>query len=400
MVSTARPHQRTAWQRFLGDGTLAFLPLADGLELHRLVAADRARRKTAAACRRRTSSASSRRISTAALGAVRLASERLKFPLWRLVGRQLCGRARRPGRRRRARGASAGRAGRQPGIVRRRGAGRRAGRRASARGEDLGAERILRRYERWRRSENELMSAAIDAFDRLLARGSGRVAELAQRGMPWVGRRPSSSAPSSNAPWGSRASCPPRRADVRPMLACRQRKTRRHGGHADRRGRVLVHGRGPQAADRALLRPRRWPRCAACRRCRWCSPGRCTPAARGNWSQVRWPLHLVRGVLAVFMMITFTYALKSLSLAKTYSIFFVAPLLIALLSIVLLGERVSRAQWSAIAVGFVGVLIVLKPETTRLRLVGHAGGARHGRVLRRLLGDREDPRAAPTARSR
>jgi 2-octaprenylphenol hydroxylase len=56
--------------------------------------------------------------------------------------------------------------------------------------EDLGAERILRRYERWRRSENELMSAAIDAFDRLLARGSGRVAALAQRGMPLVNRTP------------------------------------------------------------------------------------------------------------------------------------------------------------------------------------------------------------------
>ena len=52
--------------------------------------------------------------------------------------------------------------------------------------EDPGAERILLRYERWRRSENELMSAAIDAFDRLLARGSGRVAGVAQRGLPWV----------------------------------------------------------------------------------------------------------------------------------------------------------------------------------------------------------------------
>jgi len=54
--------------------------------------------------------------------------------------------------------------------------------------EDPGAERILRRYERWRRSENDLMAAAIDAFDRLLARGSGRVAALAQRGMPMVSR--------------------------------------------------------------------------------------------------------------------------------------------------------------------------------------------------------------------
>jgi len=79
--------------------------------------------------------------------------------------------------------------------------------------------------------------------------------------------------------------------------------------------------------------------------------------------RVRWPLHLVRGVMSVFMMVTFTFALKSLTLAKVYSIFFIAPLMIALLSIVLLGERVQRAQWGAIVVGFAGVLIVLKPET-------------------------------------
>jgi drug/metabolite transporter (DMT)-like permease len=78
--------------------------------------------------------------------------------------------------------------------------------------------------------------------------------------------------------------------------------------------------------------------------------------------QVRWPLHLVRGVMAVFMMVTFTFALKSLTLAKAYSIFFIAPLMIALLSIVMLGERVQRVQWGAIAVGFAGVLVVLKPE--------------------------------------
>jgi len=47
---------------------------------------------------------------------------------------------------------------------------------------------LLRRYERWRRSENDLMSGAIDVFDRLLARGNSRIAQLAQRGLPWVGR--------------------------------------------------------------------------------------------------------------------------------------------------------------------------------------------------------------------
>jgi len=79
--------------------------------------------------------------------------------------------------------------------------------------------------------------------------------------------------------------------------------------------------------------------------------------------RVRWPLHLIRGVLSVFMMITFAFALKELSLAKTYALFFVAPLLIAVFSIFMLGERIHRAQWLAIAIGFAGVLIVLRPDT-------------------------------------
>src|SRR3569832_296350 len=63
------------------------------------------------------------------------------------------------------------------------------------------------------------------------------------------------------------------------------------------------------------------------------------------------------------MMVTFTYALRELSLARTYSLFFVAPMLIAVISMFVLGERVTRAQWLAIGVGFIGVLIVLKPDT-------------------------------------
>lgn len=108
--------------------------------------------------------------------------------------------------------------------------------------------------------------------------------------------------------------------------------------------------------------------------------------------QVRWSLHLVRGVASVFMMITFTYALKSLSLAKTYSIFFIAPLLIALLSVVLLGERVRRVQWIAIGVGFIGVLIVLKPEGTgfgwsgTLAVLGTAVAYAVSSVIVKILG--------------
>jgi drug/metabolite transporter (DMT)-like permease len=107
---------------------------------------------------------------------------------------------------------------------------------------------------------------------------------------------------------------------------------------------------------------------------------------------VRWSLHLVRGVMAVFMMVTFTFALKSLSLAKTYAIFFVAPLLITLLSIVLVGERVRKPQWAALLVGFIGVLIVLKPETTgfgwwgTLAVLGTAVGYAVSSVVVKILG--------------
>jgi len=89
--------------------------------------------------------------------------------------------------------------------------------------------------------------------------------------------------------------------------------------------------------------------------------------------RVRWPLHLIRGVLSVFMMATFVFALQELSLAKTYALFFVAPLLIAIFSIFLLGERIHRAQWLAIVIGFAGVLIVLRPDTDTDTGFGWAG---------------------------
>lgn len=82
----------------------------------------------------------------------------------------------------------------------------------------------------------------------------------------------------------------------------------------------------------------------------------------GQLWRVRWPLHLVRGVLSVLMMVTFTFALKELSLAKAYALFFVAPMLIAVLSSLVLDERVRPSQWLAIVAGFAGVLVVLKPD--------------------------------------
>lgn len=78
--------------------------------------------------------------------------------------------------------------------------------------------------------------------------------------------------------------------------------------------------------------------------------------------RVRWPLHLLRGIIGVGMMAAFVLALRSLPLSTAYSIFFVAPLLITALSVPLLGERVGPRRWTAIFIGLVGVLVVLRPR--------------------------------------
>ena len=77
--------------------------------------------------------------------------------------------------------------------------------------------------------------------------------------------------------------------------------------------------------------------------------------------RVRWPLHLLRGALGIAMMASFVYALKRLPLSTAYSIFFVAPLLITALSVPILGEHVGPRRWTAIGIGLLGVLVVLRP---------------------------------------
>ena len=186
MVATERAHAHTAWQRFLGDGTLAFLPLRDGrCSIVWSLPGARAESLLNATPARFEKELESD--FDGALGRIELVSERVKFPLWRLAAQSyvtarvaLVGDAAHVVHPLAGQGANLGfldaaaLAEVITGV-----AGER---------EDIGAERVLRRYERWRRSENELMSGAIDVFDRLLARGTGRVAEFAQRGMPWVGR--------------------------------------------------------------------------------------------------------------------------------------------------------------------------------------------------------------------
>ncbi len=78
--------------------------------------------------------------------------------------------------------------------------------------------------------------------------------------------------------------------------------------------------------------------------------------------KIRWSLHLLRGVMSVLMLSFFAFALRELPLTEAYTLFFIAPLLITLLSVPVLQEKVLPLHWIAIAVGFAGVLIAMRPD--------------------------------------
>jgi len=73
------------------------------------------------------------------------------------------------------------------------------------------------------------------------------------------------------------------------------------------------------------------------------------------------PIQLVRCVLVVFATVCFFTSLQFLPLADAIAIVFIAPLVMTILSGPLLGERVGIWRWSSVVVGFVGVLIIIRP---------------------------------------
>lgn len=93
----------------------------------------------------------------------------------------------------------------------------------------------------------------------------------------------------------------------------------------------------------------------------------------GQWRDLRpkrWQLHLLRGVLGVGMLWSFVEAVRFLSLADAYSIYMSAPLLITALSVPILGEHVGWRRWTAVVVGLLGVIVVLKPSGASVMTVG------------------------------
>lgn len=74
-------------------------------------------------------------------------------------------------------------------------------------------------------------------------------------------------------------------------------------------------------------------------------------------------LQVARGLLLMVSTILNFFAIKQLQLAQTAAIFFTIPLWVCALSVPLLGERVGWRRWTAVLVGFLGVLVIMRPGT-------------------------------------
>ena len=76
-----------------------------------------------------------------------------------------------------------------------------------------------------------------------------------------------------------------------------------------------------------------------------------------------WRPHLYRGLLYVIGSFSFVYALHFMPLAEVVAIAFAGPLFMTLFGRFLLGETVGRHRIFAVIIGFIGVLIVIRPGT-------------------------------------
>lgn len=79
-------------------------------------------------------------------------------------------------------------------------------------------------------------------------------------------------------------------------------------------------------------------------------------------------LEILRGAFLFLSYTTYFMGLASLPLAEISAIKFSTPLMITLLSVMILGEKVVFKKWVALIVGFIGVLIIIRPDSAHFNL--------------------------------
>ena len=83
-------------------------------------------------------------------------------------------------------------------------------------------------------------------------------------------------------------------------------------------------------------------------------------------------LQFIRGLILLTANICFFYAISVISLAKALTLAFVAPLIVTAFSPVFLGEKVGFRRWSAVIIGFIGSLVVIRPGFVEINLASFA----------------------------
>tara|TARA_B100000287_G_scaffold167866_1_gene158393 strand:- start:133 stop:972 length:840 start_codon:yes stop_codon:yes gene_type:complete len=79
-------------------------------------------------------------------------------------------------------------------------------------------------------------------------------------------------------------------------------------------------------------------------------------------------LQILRGVTLLSANICFFYSISIISMAKALTLAFIAPLVTTALSTIILGENVGIKRWSAVIVGFIGSLVVIRPGLIEFNL--------------------------------
>jgi drug/metabolite transporter (DMT)-like permease len=121
------------------------------------------------------------------------------------------------------------------------------------------------------------------------------------------------------------------------------------------------------------------------------------PAGLRRLRPVRWRLVLVRSLVHASATLTWYVAWqRGMGLADSYAIGYAAPLLMLLFAVPMLGERIGARRAAATAVGFVGMLVMLRPggdlwtPMSALVLLGVVGMA-FSRAMTRVLATTETP---------
>ena len=76
--------------------------------------------------------------------------------------------------------------------------------------------------------------------------------------------------------------------------------------------------------------------------------------------------HAIRSISGVVSLTLFFFAITRIPIADATAIAYAAPIFITLLSIFLLGEVIGLRRWAAVIVGFVGVLLITRPQADSL----------------------------------